>query len=362
LIKRSEDSAVSSILALLIGAAVIVVLYFARQVLVPFALAVLFAFLLSPVVNLLERWRLPRVLAIGLVLVVSCAAIGAVVWMVTDQLVDVMNQLPHYKANIASKIQSIRPMQGGSFSRVTTTLADITKQLSMPAKHAAPVPVEIVTSSSIAAIRDLLGPLFGRLATSAIVIVFTFFMLLKREDLRHRLFGLVGQTQIRPVTEALDDASSRVSRYLLMQLITNSMFAILVALGLYWIGIPNALVWGALAGLLRFVPYVGVWIAAAMPVLLALAVFDGWAHSLEAFGLFLILELTVSNFFEPWLYGAHTGISSLAILVAAVFWAILWGPIGLFLSTPLTVCLVVLGRHIPHLEFLSVLMGDEKPG
>jgi len=296
--------------------------------------------------------------------------------MVTDQLVDVTSQLPNYKANIVRKIQSLRPMPGGSFSQATNTVADISKQLSTPIKFpqkphqklapavpsvppAGPVPVEVVTSAPIA-IRDFLGPLFGRVAVFALVIVFTFFMLIKREDLRHRLLELVGESQMRPVAEALEDAARRVSRYLLMQLITNSVFAILVGTGLYFIGIPQAFVWGALAGLLRFVPYVGVWIAAAMPVLLGLAVFKGWTQSLESFGLFLTLELLVSNFFEPWLYGTGTGISSLAILVAAVFWTTMWGPIGLFLSTPLTVCLVVLGRHIPHLEFLSVLLGDEK--
>jgi hypothetical protein len=191
------------------------------------------------------------------------------------------------------------------------------------------------------------------------VVIFTIFMLLKREDLRNRLLRLAGLGQLNRMTQAIDDASSRVSRYLLMQFLVNASFGTLFGFGLYCIGVPNPGLWGAVAGILRIVPYVGTLAAAALPLALSLAAFDGWHRPLLVFLLFACLELITGNFVEPWLYGAHVGISSLALLVAAVFWAVLWGPAGLILSTPLTVCAVVLGRYVPHLSFLHILLGDE---
>ena len=208
-------------------------------------------------------------------------------------------------------------------------------------------------------LRALLGPLAGPAETAAIVVIFTAFMLIKREDLRNRLIRLGGQGQLTVMTQALDDASQRLSRYLLLQFLVNAGYGLLFGVGLYFIGIPHALLWGILAALLRLVPYVGTLIATAFPMAMALAVFPGWQHALLIFGLFVVLELIVANMIEPWLYGAHTGISSLAILVAAVFWSMLWGPVGLILSTPLTVCLMLVGRYVPHLSFLEVLLGDE---
>jgi hypothetical protein len=191
------------------------------------------------------------------------------------------------------------------------------------------------------------------------VLIFTVFMLLKREDLRNRLLRLAGLGQLNLMTQAIDDASNRVSRYLLMQFLVNAGFGTLFGFGLYLIGVPYAALWGVVAGMLRIVPYVGTLVAATLPLALSLAVSDGWLRPLLVFLLFAVLELVVGNFVEPWLYGAHVGISSLALLVAAVFWAVLWGPAGLILSTPLTVCAVVLGRYVPHLSFLHVLLGDE---
>jgi hypothetical protein len=208
-------------------------------------------------------------------------------------------------------------------------------------------------------LRAVVGPLTGVFETSAMVIVFTLFMLVKREDLRNRVIRLAGQNQLNIVTQALDDASRRLSRYLLLQFLMNAIYGVIFGSALYWIGVPHALLWGVLGGLLRFVPYVGTPIAAAFPIALAMAVFPGWHQVGIIFGLFVFLELVIVNVIEPWLYGAHTGISSLAILVAAVFWAILWGPVGLILSTPLTVCLILMGRYVPQLSFLEVLLGDE---
>ena len=203
-----------------------------------------------------------------------------------------------------------------------------------------------------------MGPLAGPLETAGLVIIFMAFMLVNREDLRNRLIRLGGQGQLSMMTQALEDASDRLSRYLLLQFLVNACYGLLFGLGLYVIGVPHALLWGALAALLRFVPYVGSWIATAFPIVMAVAVFPGWKHSLLTFSLFAVLELITGNVIEPWLYGAHMGISSLAILVAAIFWATLWGPVGLILSTPLTVCLILVGRYVPQMSFLEVLLGD----
>lgn len=208
-------------------------------------------------------------------------------------------------------------------------------------------------------LRDLGAPILAPLERTGIVVIFTVFMLLKREDLRNRLLRLAGVGQLNLMTQALDDAAARVSRYILMQLLVNAGFGALFGVGLYLIGVPNAALWGVVAGIFRIVPYVGTMVAAALPVALSLAVFDGWLRPLVVFLLVMVLELVIGNFLEPWLYGAHVGISSLALLVTAVFWTVLWGPSGLILSTPLTVCVVVLGRYFPQLSFLHVLLGDE---
>ena len=203
------------------------------------------------------------------------------------------------------------------------------------------------------------GSVFQPLATSFIVLIFVIFILLGREDLRDRMLRLAGSSRLYITTQALDDAARRVSRYLLRQFAVNAVYGALVGLGLFLIGVPHPLVWAVLATLLRFIPYVGPWIAAAGPMLLAIGVAPGWGRFAWTLGLYSVLELVTANFVEPLLYGSSTGISAIAILVAAVFWTWLWGPIGLLLSTPLTVCVVVIGRYVPHLEFLGILFGDE---
>jgi len=208
-------------------------------------------------------------------------------------------------------------------------------------------------------LRDLATPFLAPLGRAGIVVIFTVFMLFKREDLRNRLLRLVGLGQLNLMTQALDDAAGRVSRYILMQFLVNAGFGSLFGFGLYLIGVPYPALWGVVAGILRIVPYVGTLVAATLPIALSLAVFDGWLRPLLVFLLVAGLELIISNFVEPWLYGAHVGISPLALLVTAVFWTVLWGPAGLILSTPLTVCVVVLGRYVPQLSFLHILLGDE---
>ena len=208
-------------------------------------------------------------------------------------------------------------------------------------------------------LRNLATPVLGPLARTGIVVLFSIFMLLEREDLRNRLLRLAGIGQLNVMTQALDDAARRVSRYLLMQFLVNAGFGALFGLGLYWIGVPYPVLWGVVAAILRIVPYVGTLVAASLPIALSLAVFDGWLKPALVLLLVAGLELVIANFLEPWLYGVHVGLSSLALLVTADFWAVLWGPSGLILSTPLTVCLVVLGRYVPQLSFLHILLGDE---
>jgi predicted PurR-regulated permease PerM len=336
---------------------------------------------LTPLVVGLERCRLGRVPAVVLVLAVCFLAMGAVGWLVTGQLMQISDQLPNYTENIHKKIQLVRGPAGGGFRNVTATVKDVSRELSKPAAEplaipatqpvGAPAPAPTVVARPMAVevaeppsdvlqdLRTLLGPLVGPLKTGGLVLVFVFFMLVRREDLRNRLIRLVGQGQLTATTDALDDAGARLGRYLLLQFLVNTAYGALFALGLHAIGVPQALLWGLLSGLLRFVPYVGTLTGAAFPMVLAAAVFPGWSEVLWTFALFLSIELSLTNVIEPWLYGSHTGISSLAILVAAVFWGLLWGPVGLLLSTPLTVCLVVLGRYVPPLKFLEVVLGDE---
>jgi predicted PurR-regulated permease PerM len=364
---------------MLIGA--IAVLYFAREILIPFAFALTLTFLLTPVVALLQRMRAARVVAVLATVLVAFAAAGGISWIIAAQLVDVANQLPLYRDNIHAKIEAFHIPATGQLGHAAESVQEVVRELSSPGApppvspasrqkrrqpNAPPVslpptPVQIVDAptSGWTELRDLGTPFLGPLGRAGMVVIFTVFMLLKREDLRNRLLRLAGLGQLNLMTRALDDASGRVSRYLLMQFLVNAGFGCLFGLGLYAIGLPNPVLWGVVAGMLRIVPYVGTLIAATLPLALSLAVFDGWLRPLLVFALVVSLELVIANFIEPWLYGAHVGISSLALLVSSVFWASLWGPAGLILSTPLTVCVVVLGRYVPHLSFLHVLLGDE---
>ncbi len=350
-------------------------LYFGRQIFIPLALAIVLGFLLAPFAGMLEKAKLGRVPSVLIVLILCGALASAIGWGVTSQLVEIMSHVGDYKANLQQKVRSIRAPKNGTFSQATATVRELNKELaiteepasgrsedgSRAARVAHPIPVQVTAppSNFVQEITSLLGPLSGPIETTGIVIIFTAFTLIKREDLRNRLIRLGGLGRLHVMTQALDEASRRLSRYLWMQFVVNACYGGLFGLGLYLIGIPHAFLWGALSTLLRFVPYIGVWIAAAFPITLALAVFPGWKTALFAFVLFGALELVTGNALEPWLYGAHTGISSLAILVAAVFWTTLWGPAGLILSTPLTLCLMLAGRYVPRLSFLEVVLGDE---
>jgi predicted PurR-regulated permease PerM len=371
---RRSASEISQLVALTAGVVAIATLYFARVVLVPFALAVLFSFLLSPLVRVLEKTRLPRAISVLLVVVISIAVVGSIGVVVTNQLIDVTNQLPNYKANIKKKVDSVHGSNRAALVRATEAVNELSKEVVEtasarvpPARQHQPFgasepagkPVEVQLVQATNSPWAFLYGWLGTVGVAGIVLVFTVFMLLRREDLRNRFIRLVGHSHLNLMTQALDDASHRISKYLLLQFLVNASYGLVVGVGLHFIGLPNALLWGVIAAVLRFLPYVGPTIGALLPTVLSLAVFDGWTRSLMVVALFLFIEIIVANFLEPMLYGAQTGISSLAILVAAVFWTLLWGPVGLVLSTPLTVCLVVLGRHVPQLKFLHILLGDE---
>ncbi|HEY6390652.1 MAG TPA: AI-2E family transporter [Bryobacteraceae bacterium] len=376
--RRSSNP--STFAPIAISAAVIVTLYLARSIFIPLAFALVLAFVLTPVVGRLEKMHVPRILAVCFTILVSMAAIGGVGWVLGHQLIDVVSELPRYRLNIRNRIEALHLPAKGSFGKAAASVKEIGKELTkidptIPDPNAArdqskrkpstapaaPLPVQVIPpeENSVESLRRIIEPFLLPLAMTGLVIVLTVFMLIKREDLRNRLIHLVGLGQLNVMTEALDDATRRISRYLLLQFLVNAAFGALFGLGLYAIGLPYAALWGAVAATLRIVPYVGTLIAAFLPLLLSLALSDTWLPPVLVVVLYGTLEILTANFVEPWLYGVHTGISSLAILVSAIFWTILWGPAGLILSTPLTVCVVVLGRYVPELSFLHVLLGDE---
>jgi predicted PurR-regulated permease PerM len=338
----------------------------------PVAFAVLLAFLLSPMVVRLMRWGLPRAMAIILTVTIAFGVIGGIGWIVTAQAIRLVRELPNYEENIREKIIALKKP---STPTVMTRMSGMVENLRREIKSAAPdkpvtpaapnevkpVPVEVKPTEPTPweLARDLFTPILRPLGVAAIVLVFVVAMLFQREDLRDRFITLVSAGKLNVATQAVDDAAGRVSRYLGMQLVVNALYGVPIGVGLFFIGIPNALLWGLLATLLRFIPFVGPWIAASFPVALSLAVDPGWTMFLYTLGLFIVMEVISNNFIEVVLYGASTGISNLALLVAAVFWTWLWGPAGLVLSTPLTVCVLVLGNYVPGMSYLSMLLGSQ---
>ena len=353
---------------------VIATLYFGRRIFIPVALALVLSFLLTPLVAWLQKIRLGRVPSVFVVLLLCFSLAAGVGWSVARQFLEITSHIQDYKDNIEENIRSLHSRKNAPLIQATATIQELNKELGTAPAEAAkaahskdgaphpakPIPVQVTAppTNFIQDLRTLLGPLAEPLETGVLVIVFMAFMLIHREDLRNRIIRLGGQGQLTVVTHALEDASERLSRYLFLQFLVNASYGSLFGLGLYIMGVPHALLWGALGALLRFVPYIGTWIAVAFPVAMAIAVFPGWKQALLAFALFAVLELTIANIIEPWLYGSHTGISPLAILIAAIFWATLWGPVGLILSTPLTLCLILVGRYVPQMSFLEVLFGD----
>lgn len=347
-------------------------LYFGREVFLPIAIALLLTFALAPLVSALKKIGIPRIAAVIASVLGAFAALGLFSFIVATQVSELAQNIPVYQTNILTKIRSLKEtgVGGGILARLSKVVERVGQEIdrqapSLPAATPEkpprePVPVEIVARERpLQVLQNIVGPLISPLGSAGLIIVVVIFMLLEREDLRDRFIRLVGYGDLHRTTEALQDAAKRVGRYLLMQLVVNIVYAVPIAIGLWALGIPNALLWGLLALALRFVPYIGPIIGMLLPLFLALAVAPGWSLVLWTAALFVVMELITGNIIEPWLYGSRTGLSPLAIIVAAIFWTWLWGPLGLILSTPLTVCLVVLGRHVPQFEFLDVLFGNE---
>jgi len=352
-------------------------LYFGSEIFVPFALAILLSFILTPMVNWLKRWRVPRIAAVLMAVTLAFVVVAGVALVVGRQVVQLADNLPKYQSTITEKIHSLQKSTAGGdvLDKVTTTVEDLGKEISgeqkssdaeqpglaASARTQEPMTVRLAPPQPkpLELIRSVIGPLLAPLATAGLVVIFVIFVLLEREDLRDRFIKLAGAGDLQKSTQAINDAAARVSRYLVMQLLVNLSYGIPIGIGLYFVGVPNAILWGLLAAVLRFIPYLGPFIAALFPIALSIAVDPGWTMLFWVVGLFLVAELISNNVVEPWLYGSSTGLSSLAIIIAAIFWTMLWGPVGLFLSTPLTVCVVVIGRYVPQLEFLGVLLGSD---
>jgi predicted PurR-regulated permease PerM len=340
---------------------VIAVLYWAQAVLVPIALALLLSFVLAPPVNWLERW-LGRVAAVLVVVSLVFVVLGLAGWGLARQLDGLAEDLPSYRANIRAKIADVRGAgKGGTVEKLQETIAgiktDLEKTPEPQARAQRPVAIAADTVAGFSAF-SWLGPIMGPLGTAALVIAFVIFMLLERRDLRDRLIGLIGHGRITVTTKAFDEAGTRVSKQLLMQSLVSAIYGLVAGLGLYFLGVPYAMVWGALGAALRFVPYLGPLLGAAAPILVSLAALPGWSDPLWVIGLFTVLELFTNLVLETVLYAGAAGVSQVALLIAVAFWTWLWGPLGLLMATPLTVCVVVLGKHVPGLAFVGTLMAD----
>ncbi len=357
---------------ILIGVAV--TLRVGQDIFVPLALAVLLTFALAPIVSFLRKRSVPKIIAVLLAVISAFCAIALFSFVVGTQVANLAENIPTYQRNIVEKVRALAEAGSGDGvldhlnkaveqvgAEIETQAAE--SQVIAPApelKTREPMLVEILTRSNpVQTLGNLIIPLISPFATAGLVIVLVVFMLLEREDLRDRFIRLVGLGDLHRTTTALQEAGKRVGKYLLMQLIVNSLYAFPIALGLWLLGIPNAILWGLLTLVLRFAPYIGPVIGMILPLFLALAIAPGWSLVVWVAVLFATTELISNNVVEPWLYGAHTGLSPLAIIISAIFWSWLWGPLGLILSTPLTVCLVVLGRYVPQFGFLDVLLGNE---
>lgn len=371
----------NGVVGLLAAILVAGILYFAQDVLVPLAVAGLLSFVLSPPMLWLRRHHIGHAPSVICVIVLAFMAIFGFGSVVGREIASLAHELPSYEGNIDAKIYALHNdlpvaqlLQRGSqilenlrsefFAASPTSTNTSAHNEPSPRASTAPAaaaPTTSPVSGILLLVKYVIGPVLRPLATTGLVFVFVIFFLARREDLRDRFIRLVGSRDLHRTTQALNDAVDRLSRYLFMQCTVNVIYGLLIGLGTFAIGIPNAVLWGALSLVLRFLPYIGTWIAALFPLALSLAVIPGWTAFGETFALFVVVEIITSNGLEPWLFGASAGLSPVAILVAATFWAWLWGPIGLVLSAPLTACLVVIGRYMPPLRFLTVLLGDEVP-
>lgn len=379
-ITPAESSMLTELLTLAVGVVVVAALYLARDVLVPITLAVLLTFVLAPLVRALRWLHLGRVPAVLVAVVIALGVISSVGTVIGAQIASLAGDFPRYESTIRKKLDTVREQTIGRVTRFVEQIEEV-RPGQTPPQPAAPQGGEpqrqersaaqaqagqnggqngeaAQSTSPLAIAQHFVSPVLSPLGTLGIVLVFVTFILLQKEDLRDRFIRLFGSRDLHRTTVALNDAGRRLSKFFLTQLALNAAFGVLVTAGLYFIGLPSPLLWGILAGLCRFVPYVGAWVAAALPLTVAAAVDPGWTMLAWTAALFVVTEPLMGQAIEPVVYGHSTGLSPVSVLIATVFWTWLWGPIGLVLATPLTLCLVVLGRHVDRLEFLDVLLGD----
>jgi predicted PurR-regulated permease PerM len=368
---RLREPTSLTILAVL---AVIGVLYAAKAVFIPLAMALLLTFVLAPPVRLLRSAGAPHVVACIVVVIIAFSAISAIAFVLGQQLTDLAERLPRYEINILRKIEDVRTstLSGGKIDRFWRFLNDLNNEISRneppptvdpsSSKPDKPIQVQSIDPSSPTTVfKDIVRPFVEPIATLGLMVIFVVFFLLERESLRDRFITLIGSHDLRRTTEALNDGARRLSRYFLAQSALNLLFGVIVGVGLTIIGIPNPVLWGILAFLLRFVPYIGALLAALCPIAIAIAVDPGWMMVIWTVALFAIVEPVLGQVVEPLIYGHSTGLTPVAVIVSATLWTWIWGPVGLVLSTPLAVCLAVIGRHIESLQFLEVMLGDERP-
>ena len=365
----AETPGLSGLLALAVAVVVVAALYFAREVLIPITMAVILSFMLAPLVSRFQRWHVPHAAAVILAVVIAIGLVGGIAGLIGTQVASIAADVPRYSATIQRKVASVESMTTGRLRGLT---ARLDQQIGRAPSAAEPdaaqaatggpkaqlVQVEPPPTSAMEIARTVLEPVLSPLATLFIILIVTIFVLMQREDLRDRMIRLFGSNDLQRTTVALDDAGQRLGRYYLSQLAINATFGVVTTAGLFFIGVPSAALWGVTGAVLRFVPYIGPVIAAVLPAAMAAAVDPGWAPVLEVVGLYLVVETITGQFVEPLIFGHLTGLSPAAVVIAAIFWTWLWGPIGLLLSTPLTLCLVVLGRHVDRLEFFDVMLGD----
>lgn len=362
-----------------VAALIIVALYAGREIFVPIALAILLSFVLAPFVIRLHSWRIPRTASVLIVVFFGFAVIFSLGGLMVSQATHLAARLPRYQQTLSDKVESIRGLMGGSgtLEQASTVLEELGAQLQhgnaagqpdeglgrQGSQRATPIPVEVKQPDpgGLTTLAKIIEPLLSPLTTTGVVVIFVAFFLLQREDLRNRLVRLAGSGDIQRTTAALDDAGKRLSKLFLTQLIFNAVFGLAIGVGLELIGVPSAPLWGLIAMILRFVPYIGALISAVFPLILAAAVGSGWQMLVLTALLFVFLELLAGQVIEPLIYGHSSGLSPVAIILSASFWAWLWGPIGLVMATPLTVCLVVAGRHVERLKFLEIMLGDRPP-
>ena len=376
-LSKSKPVSGSTLTSVVIGVVVVAALYFGREVLVPIALAILLSFVLSPLIRILRSWYFPRAIAVLLVVFVASVAIFALGTLMVSQVNELASDLPRYQYTLQEKIDTLRGgfSGGGTLERASEVLLDLKKEIEKPKAEqtsppigqptppSKPLPVQVIQPDpgALKTLAALIAPLIHPLTTTGIVVIFVIFILLQQDDLRNRLVRLAGAGDLQRTTAALDDAGERLSRLFLTQLALNAAFGVVIGIGLWIIGVPSAPLWGMLAMVLRFVPYIGGVISAIFPLVLAAAVGVGWTMVLWTAALFLVVEPIVGQGIEPLVFGHRTGLSPVSVVVSATFWTWLWGPIGLILATPLTICMVVLGRHVDRLKFLEVMFGNQPP-